>query len=275
MFSIRLLLISAFYLPTCFAQEAEVPNQSLSISELKDWWLDIKESQVSPAISVSTPTGFGAEGLNLYAGLGGIDRVRYNDYSDGTLSFGISGGDPVDYLSASASVSFFDIFNDEELGKTGGVSINIARQLYKSLSLSLGVQNIVLFGTSEDFQLESYYLALSDVFALPGEIWFTHFTVSVGVGNGSFNKEEIANDILIEEKDNWENFGFFGGVSIAAHKTTNIIANYTGQNLDAGLSVVPFKKLELTVTGSLIDILEESGDGIRYGLSVSYNKKIF
>ncbi|MBO1349159.1 MAG: hypothetical protein EBE86_018005 [Hormoscilla sp. GUM202] len=48
------------------------------------------------------------------------------------------------------------------------------------------------------------------------------------------------------------------------------IAEWTGQDLTVGISVVPFQNLPLVITPAVTDITGNAGDGSRFILGIGY-----
>lgn len=246
-----------------------------SLGDLKNEWLiDYagSSSSASPSVSVSSPTGYAGDWLNVFASFSTVDRVRYGEFSDGVLSLGLGLGDHQDLVGASVSVNAYNVFGN--FGDSLTLSASLSRQIVSFLSLAVGVQNIVGTKSSEEYLLPSYYSAATSNISLSDSSWFNALSLTLGVGNGAYNREVVADRILLEAESNFSNFDVFGALALAIHNQVNLIGNFNGQNVDAGLSVVPFTSLGLVVTGSLLDLLDISGDGVRLGLSVAYNYEI-
>ncbi len=243
-------------------------------------WLDLDSSGNAPSLTVSVPTGFAGDGLSAYIGISFVDRVRYSDVSDGALTLGLSGGDPDKYVGFSLAATAYDTYGST-FGKSIGFHAGISRMLTGSISLSLGANNIVLSSEAEAFQILSAYLVATKVLKLRDKRWFSWASLTLGVGNGSYNSENTTNQIVLNElstpgadEKNWENYRVFGGLSLAVLPRLNFIANWTGQDLDAGLSIIPFSKLGIVVTGAALDVTENAGDGIRWGGNIGYTYQI-
>ena len=285
----RHLLILAMFTPSLWAQTGFRADPAVPVGvttndtgredreDVEKRWLDLEaEGNNAPSLSISIPTGFSGNGLSLYGGISFVDRVRYSDLSDAAITVGVGGGDPEKYVGFSVSGTAYDVYGSS-FGKSFGLHASISRMLTNSLSISLGANNILLSSDAENFQILSAYLAATKVLQLRQSKWFRWASLTLGVGNGAFNSEDKTNEIVMTEFDvpgvdekNWENFGIFGGFSVAVLPRLNVIANWTGQDLDAGVSVVPFSKMGLVVSAAALDITENAGDGVRWGGNVGY-----
>jgi hypothetical protein len=50
----------------------------------------------------------------------------------------------------------------------------------------------------------------------------------------------------------------------------NLIAEWTGQDLNLGVSIVPFREIPLVITPALADVTNNAGDGARFVLGIGY-----
>ncbi|MDX1939390.1 MAG: hypothetical protein SFU99_02500, partial [Saprospiraceae bacterium] len=65
------------------------------------------------------------------------------------------------------------------------------------------------------------------------------------------------------------NFNFFGSVALQVLRGTNVIAEWNGYDLNAGISCYPFKKIpSLGATASLADLTEKR---VRFIFSAGYS----
>jgi len=64
--------------------------------------------------------------------------------------------------------------------------------------------------------------------------------------------------------------GVFGSVAVRVIDQMNVFTEWTGQNLNMGLSIAPFPDIPIIITPSALDITGSAGDGVRFGLGISY-----
>jgi len=62
----------------------------------------------------------------------------------------------------------------------------------------------------------------------------------------------------------------FGSAALQLIPRTNIILEWSGQDLNLGLSVVPFANIPILITPSVVDLTGSAGDGARFTIGVSY-----
>ncbi|HEY9807256.1 MAG TPA: hypothetical protein V6D04_11850, partial [Candidatus Obscuribacterales bacterium] len=72
--------------------------------------------------------------------------------------------------------------------------------------------------------------------------------------------------------DDDDNFNVFGSLAVRVARPVSALVEWTGEDLAAGLSIVPFKNQSLVITPALRDIAG-AGDGTRFVLGLGYSWK--
>jgi hypothetical protein len=227
-------------------------------------------SLAAPAMSIGVPTGFGAAFGDLFLGVGAQSRTRYADKPDGGAVVGLGLGDPRRYIGLEVAVSQFGTFRS---CCRGGLSLKAHRMLPGATSVSVGWENVTGWGQlpggniTGDFTDagSSVYGALSRVFFLDPHGRHPHRSVAatVGVGDGRFRRE---GDIL----DGRERVNAFGSLGVRFVEPVSVVGSWTGQDLNAGVSVAPFARLPFAVTLGAADLtttprlIVGAGVGIHY-----------
>ena len=62
----------------------------------------------------------------------------------------------------------------------------------------------------------------------------------------------------------------FGSVGVRWQEWLSTIADWTGQDLNLGVSVTPWLRIPFVVTPGLADVTGSAGDGVRFILSTGY-----
>jgi hypothetical protein len=88
-------------------------------------------------------------------------------------------------------------------------------------------------------------------------------TASIGIGGGRFRTEEN-----IDDKDGDPNV--FGSIGVKVAEPINLIAEWTGQDLNLGASITPFRGVPFVITPAAADVTGTAGDGTRFILGVGY-----
>ncbi len=91
--------------------------------------------------------------------------------------------------------------------------------------------------------------------------------VTLGVGNGVFRTED---NIDPTDEFGGTQLNVFGSFATSMGSQAHAIAEWTGQDLTMGLSVVPFRRIPLVASFGLNDLTGNAGDGVRLNLSIVY-----
>jgi hypothetical protein len=137
-------------------------------------------------------------------------------------------------------------------------------------SVALGVENGVTWGRMEGTSGAtdagtSVYLVASKLVRLRRDAAYPlgSVTLTAGVGTGRFRTED---QIL----DGRETVNPFGGFSLRLAQPASLIADWTGQDLVAGVSVTPLRRVPLVVTPGVADLTTTPRFiiGVGYGFSL-------
>lgn len=211
--------------------------------------------------SINTPTAFGAQTGNIFFGATYQEDVRFFDEDDGAVVVGFGVGDARRIVALETAVSIYDLFGDTF--EDGGVSFKLHRLIGDDLAVAIGVENAIVWGNTDGDQ--SVYGVVSKVFRLrenPSDP-FSRLTASVGLGGGRFRSEDD-----IEDKDGTTNV--FGSVGLQVVEPVTLIADWTGQDLYLGASIVPIQGVPLVITPAVADVTGNAGDDPRFILGIGY-----
>lgn len=224
-------------------------------------------SLVSPAIGIGVPTGFGADFGDVFAGVGFQSRTRFRDKMDGGAVAGLGLGDARKYLGLEVMVNQYGTARS---CCRGALSFKAHRLLPGAASVAVGWENATGWGNMEGETLftdggESVYAVASKVFFLrPGSNAFNSVTASVGVGNGRYRTED---DVLDEE----DRANVFGSLGVRVLEPLSVVGSWTGQDLNAGVSVVPIPRAPIVLTFGMADLTTEPRFIAGAGLGFSYH----
>lgn len=218
----------------------------------------------APGIAIGIPTGFGADQGDGFAGMGFQHRTRLEDRPDGGLVAGVGVGDARRAAGLEAAVSSFGTARS---CCRGGVSFKLHKLLPPGdASVALGWENAATWGRMEGLDEatdagSSVYLVGTKVFRLRDNPAYPlgSMSLTAGVGTGRFRTER---QIL----DGEETVGVFGGGSLRLAPPASLIVDWTGQDLAAGVSVVPLRRFPLLLTPGVADLTTEP----RFILGVGY-----
>ena len=211
-----------------------------------------------PGSSISTPTAFGADWGDVFVGGAFQERTRFTQTSDGAVGLGFGLGDAQRLLGLEIGVAFVDLEGDTF--QDGGFSFKVHRQLPFGFAIAGGVENVIRFGDPDGDQ--SGYGVVSKIFQFDQPTQpFSALTTSVGFGGGRFRQEDDLDEDVIN---------VFGSLGLRVFEPVSAVVEWSGQDLNAGLSIAPFRNLPLVITPAAADITDNAGDGVRFILGVGF-----
>ncbi|MEY2976596.1 MAG: hypothetical protein ACO31I_05990 [Prochlorotrichaceae cyanobacterium] len=217
-------------------------------------------SSQEPGVSLSTPSGYGLAWRSLGIGVGIQSRTRYSHRADGTLGVGLGFGNPTQAVGLQVGLGLVDVtdpFAD------GTISLKLHRQLPEDIAIAIGGNGVLTWGSPDGGT--SFYGVVTKRFTLKesSQAPFSQITTSLGVGSGQFRSESAVNQ-------NQEGVGVFGSVAVRLAEPVSGIVEWTGQDLNLGVSLIPFRKIPLVITPSVNDITGSAGDGARFVVGIGY-----
>ncbi len=224
-----------------------------------------------PGITLNNPPGFGGGWGNIGIGAQFNNRNRFTS-EDGALSVSIGLGDPQEAVGFDVSLALTGLSNDrgatDNLG-AGSINVQASRVLPNNYSISAGVINLVDWMDAASDTGRSFYSSVSKVLIFDEDIEkpFSLGFVTLGVGNGVFRTES---NIDPTDELGGTQLNVFGSFATSMGSQAHAIAEWTGQDLTMGLSVVPFKRIPLVASFGLNDLTGNAGDGVRLNLSIVY-----
>lgn len=227
------------------------------------------ETVPAPGSSALSPTAFGASFGQAFVGAAFQARTRFTNSSDGTIAAGFGLGDARKAAGLQVSVTVLNLFNNREGGddsafNRGSISFKLHRLISNDLAVAVGVENALVWGYT-DAGTSGYGVA-SKIFRLkqnPAEP-FSSVTLSLGLGGGRFRSED-------DFQNGADSINVFGSAAVRVTESVSAIADWAGQDLTLGVSIVPFREIPLVITPAFTDITGSAGDGARFFLGVGYN----
>ena len=211
----------------------------------------------APAVNGGSPSAFGAYWGTIYTALSYQAETRNNGNDDGAVAFGFGLGTPevVGLDTTITSLSTLDSGFFERVG----VSFKLHRAFKGDFGVAAGIENLILSEDSDS--TSSGFGVVGKVFKLKPSTReaFSRVNLSVGVGGGRFR----AFDNLDEDT-----LGVFGSVGLRVFEPLSVFADWTGQDLNAGLSVVPIRHFPLVITPVFQDLTGEANDEVRFSVTV-------
>jgi hypothetical protein len=225
--------------------------------------VDARGRSVAPGMTIGVPSGFGAAYGDAFAAIAFQYQHReYHDVRDGGVAAGFGLGDPQRLLGIEVVATSFGTFRS---CCRGALSLKAHRLLPGDVSAAVGVENAVIWGYS-DSGLSLYAAATKILFPGqdPGSLFGT-VALTGGVGNGRFRRNE---DLAAER----QTVNPFGSVGVRLAPKASAIATWTGQDLAAGVSIVPFPRVPLFITPAVADLTTRGRFMLGVGYGFSYGQ---
>jgi len=221
------------------------------------------------ANTLTVPSGWGAWGNTIFAGAGLTSPQAYSDKDDGVAGVGFGVGDPVENLGLQVSLSVND------LSEQNNLSYGAVLHRYIGLGTSVAVGGEHLFRDKNKSDVgETYYLVLGYACQnIPSRSeGASGLHGSIGVGGGRF-AHKSPSDVL-DGKGEGGTY-VFGALAYEVFTRTNLILEWNGLNLNAGIGILPFKHFPIGLTFGAADLTSNTGDGVRFisslGLAYKFN----
>ena len=226
--------------------------------------------RIGPGISIGSPTGFGARQGDAFVGVAYQARTRTFTRQDGAAGAGLGFGDPERWVGLEAVITTFVTVRT---CCRGGVSFKVHRRVSPGASVALGWENALLWRDGDPPATDagtSLYAAATKVFGLrgSGSPHFSTLTLTVGAGNGRFRRER---DILEDRSA----INPFGAASLRVVDRASVLADWSGQDLAAGVSIIPLSGRPLFVTPAVADLTTRPRFVVGAGYGFSYSGLLF
>jgi hypothetical protein len=220
----------------------------------------------TPGSSSGTPTAYGAEFGDVFLDAGYQHRTRYtqglpwSQRCDGAVAGGFGLGNSDRALGIELQYTSFSTIRSGFF-HTSSFSFKVHRALPWNLAIAFGWDDAIhsagTDGGSSKYGVLTSYIRTRETSGSP----FSSVTLSLGVGNGRFQHEEA----FYAGK---HGVGAFGSVGVRVLSPVSLLADWTGQDLMLGASIVPFTSIPLFITPSFADVTGSAGDGARFILGV-------
>ena len=226
------------------------PPPAVAIEKVSFWF--------APGSSSGTPTAYGAEFGDVFFGASYQARVRYAPIDDGDAYIGFGLGNPRKNLGIELNYTSFTTVRHGFFNE-GSFSFKIHRDLPANLAIAYGWEDAIHSsgtdgGSSMYGVLTSFIPTRTD-----GNYFLSSITLSAGIGNGRFQSEQA----FSEDR---HGINAFGSVGVRVFKPLSFIADWTGQDLTLGTSIVPFPRIPFVLTTGFADVTGSAGDGARFVL---------
>ena len=238
------LIAGAAFAGSASSATLTLADLGLSPEQIRAITAQANAPATSPGIAFGSPTGFGAGWGVIGFGVSGQtlpDNAQDDVDGSATVSFGL--GDPVKWVGLQADVNIISL--RKSFGDSGNLNLKLHTTLPGRSAVSVGVEGVGAWGDAKSRE-NSVYAAFTKVFSLNPANPTNTLPLAINIGLGDERFESNRNDGV----------GLFGGFAFIPHPQFSIIADWTGQKLNAGVSVVPFRRVPLSLTVGALDVTE-------------------
>jgi len=213
-----------------------------------------------PSPNAGIPSGFGANGGDLFisASLSGADRLRPE--ADGSISAGFGLGDSRRVVGVELN---YNLLSVRRFGENGGFDAKIHRQVYSSdeteVAAAVGLNNFASYGREAGGSRSSLYGVVTAARLLQPEhpVNRMPITGTLGIGGGTFSGK--GSDV-----------GVIAGVGLQVHPQFSLNTAWSGVGVNVGASIVPVPTVPLTLNLLYGDIGNNTQAGSVAVLSIGY-----
>jgi len=241
----------------------EVPEPALPQDDPRGWRsrLSLRRPTTRlvavPAGTITSPNAFGAQMGEAFVGLAYQQRTRFTDLDDGAAVIALGFGDRQRYAALEVAATSYSTLRDGGPLETGALSFKLHRAFSDAWGVAVGYENAVDWGGSDAGR--SPYAVVTHVARLQPDPArpFSAATLTLGVGGGRFRTED---DVIADR----ETANVFASLGVQVVEPVSVIADWSGQDLFAGISVTPTRHLPLVIDAGLADLTGSAGDGVRF-----------
>ena len=247
---------------------AETPSKTvltpadlgLTEAQIRDLVRSALPPAASPGISMGSPVGFGASWGNAGIGIGGATAERLSPDVDGSAGVVFGLGDATKTVGLETTLNIISLTDNAPgsgVGEDGNFGVKLHKTLKPDLAVSVGAENVLPWGAADDID-SSYYVAVTKFLVLGGDNPSSALALNVGVGEGRF------------DYDGNDDVGAFGSIAWIPSEKYSLIADWTGRDWNAGVSLAPLHDVPLTITLGAINLSERLGQDIEFSGGVGY-----
>lgn len=214
----------------------------------------------TPGASFGSPIAFGANLGDVFVGIGGTETLPSNnvDDYDGGAVVGFGLGDAKRAIASEITVGIISIQDD--FGEDGNVGIKVHSMISDTVSVAVGAENLGRWGQAEGTQ-SSHYFALGKAWQLRPSVPSNPLTLITNIGVGDNRFDDFG------ESDT----GVFGSAALYFTRQVGGIVDWTGRQLNAGVSFVPFRNFPMNVTLGAANVTEENNQDVQFSGSVGFS----
>lgn len=243
-------------------QAATLGDLGLSESQARALEIWLKGPVISPGISFGSPVGFGLDFGELAASIGGSTLPESQQDSvgsaDGSMALAFGLGDAQRFAGLETTINLISLREGFAEDGNFGVKLHTAISRYR-IGFAVGVEGVEGWGAADDQDRNVYGVVTKFFNLMPNRLENpVPMSINVGVGNGRFRDLDA------------DGVGVFGGIAVLPHPQFSIIADWTGRDLNAGVSVVPVVLWPFIVTVGAVNLTEQDDQSVEFAAGIGY-----
>jgi len=259
-------------LPTAPSKTAQAPVPApLYIEPIAPKPQPTRGPQYFPGFSAGSPSGFGLNWGDVSLGLAYIDKstITFDNpvsgKADGSAAIAFGLGNSSDFLGLEVNYNLISL-TPSRFAANGSFDFKLHRYLGDLTSIAIGWENAINYGEDAGGTNSSVYGVVSKLFLLTPEDLVNPriLSFSVGVGGGRFRPFQ-------DERNKKGTVGVFANIGYQVLPNVSAIVDWTGRELNLGVSYVPFSNIPFTITALAVDVAQSVGPAVRYALTAGFS----
>jgi len=224
------------------AHAVGVNEIGLSADQIRSLNAQLTAPAAAPGIAFGSPVAYGADWGQIFGGIGGQTIPPGGQHSvDGSMLLGLGLGDSQRWAGVEVSSTIISL--TDSIGDAGAWNAKVHRSLSGRASIALGVEDAAGWGDASRTNTSTYVVYTQALDLAPQSARAPMPLVfNVGVGDERFADPGS------------NSFGLFGSVSVHPHRQLSVIADWTGRDLNAALSLVPLRAWPVVLTLGAINL---------------------
>lgn len=228
--------------------------------------------RTAPGVSTASPLAFSPDWRDVFVGVGYQANTRNDDGDDGSLAVGAGFGNARDAVGLEVVLISVSTYLWGSSPQTTA-SFKVSHLLPGNSAMAVGVEGIDV-GKKSGADPNWYAVASRVLPVRKGgneAALFSQVTMSIGAGNGRFCRAEgttVGRTTTFATKDCAANV--FASAGIRANQYVGLVVDYTGQDINLGVSLTPFRKYPFVITPAVVDLAGLANDVPRFSLGAGF-----
>lgn len=229
----------------------------------------IRQSIAAPAGTLGLPTAFGRGRGRMAIGFGFQNTTRIASAADGAAGLAVGFGD-ARTLGMDLGLNILSVGVHEGFARRGSFSFKLFHQRPDGTGLAVGLRNFLVWGGGSDAPTQAYLVA-SRQYRLHEDRSLPFGTVSVTVGVSYLwagANQGVYREVAREVASKYGPLTVLAGASAQLDDKTALFAEWTGQDLNVGVSWLVSARTGMVITPALADLTGRAPNGPRFVMGV-------